>query len=98
MSGDIKNTYYTYSVDGAETPDIYGKTTGVNGNRSMVIDLDSTDPAGWENDKRVDSPNQTDAVVWEVHVKDFSYDKNSGISDKNRGKYLAFTEEGKSSS
>ena len=94
VSGDIKNTYYTYSVDGAETPDIYGKTTGVNGNRSMVIDLDSTDPAGWENDKRVDSPNQTDAVVWEVHVKDFSYDKNSGISDKNRGKYLAFTEQG----
>ncbi|MDD5794446.1 MAG: type I pullulanase, partial [Clostridiales bacterium] len=94
VEGDIKNTYYTYDVDGRETQDIYSKSTGVNGDRSMVIDLDSTNPEGWENDKRVDSPNQTDAVVWEVHVKDFSYDKNSGISDKNRGKYLAFTEQG----
>ena len=94
ISGDLKNTYYTYLVDGRETPDVYGRTTGINGDRSMVIDLDSTDPEGWENDKRVDSPNQTDAIVWEVHVKDFSYDSNSGISEANRGKFLAFTEEG----
>ena len=94
ISGDLKNTYYTYLVDGRETPDVYGRTTGINGDRSMVIDLDSTDPAGWENDKRVESPNQTDAITWEVHVKDFSYDSSSGISEKYRGKFLAFTEEG----
>ena len=94
ISGDLKNTYYTYIVDGRETPDVYGRTTGINGDRSMVIDLDSTDPAGWENDKRVESPNQTDAITWEVHVKDFSYDSSSGISEKYRGKFLAFTEEG----
>ena len=94
ISGDLKNTYYTYLVDGRETPDVYGRTTGINGDRSMVIDLDSTDPAGWENDQRVDSPNQTDAITWEVHVKDFSYDSSSGISAEYRGKFLAFTEEG----
>ncbi|MDY4079597.1 MAG: type I pullulanase, partial [Clostridium sp.] len=94
ISGDLKNTYYTYLVDGRETPDVYGRTTGINGDRSMVIDLDSTDPAGWENDQRVDSPNQTDAITWEVHVKDFSYDSSSGISAEHRGKFLAFTEEG----
>lgn len=100
VSGDLVNTYYTYSVtvNGStnETPDVYGRTTGINGDRSMVIDLDSTDPEGWSNDKRVDSPNQTDAVVWEVHVKDFSSDPNSGISAEHRGKYLAFTEQGTS--
>ena len=94
VEGDIKNTYYTYDVDGRETQDIYSKSTGVNGDRSMVIDLDSTNPEGWENDKRIDCPNQTDSVVWEIHVKDFSYDSKSGISSKNRGKYLAFTEQG----
>ena len=94
INGDLKNTYYTYLVDGRETPDVYGRTTGVNGDRSMVIDLDSTDPDGWENDKRVDSPNQTDAITWEVHVKDFSYDSSSGIDQKYRGKFLAFTQEG----
>ena len=94
ISGDLKNTYYTYLVDGRETPDVYGRTTGINGDRSMVIDLDSTDPAGWENDQRVESPNQTDAITWEVHVKDFSYDSSSGISAEHRGKFLAFTEEG----
>ncbi|MFQ8892198.1 MAG: type I pullulanase [Clostridium sp.] len=94
INGDLKNTYYTYLVDGRETPDVYGRTTGINGDRSMVIDLDSTDPDGWENDKRVDSPNQTDAITWEVHVKDFSYDSSSGIDEKYRGKFLAFTEEG----
>ena len=99
VNGDLVNQYYTYAVTTneygtKETPDVYGRTAGVNGDRSMVIDLDSTDPDGWDNDKRVDSPNQTDAVVWEVHIRDFSSDKNAGFSEKNRGKYLAFTEQG----
>ena len=96
VSGDIAGTYYTYLVtcNGVtrETNDIYAKATGVNGMRGMVIDLDSTDPAGWENDKRVSCPNQTDAVIWEAHVRDFSASSDSGM--KNKGKYLAFTETG----
>ena len=94
ISGDLKNTYYTYIVDGRETPDVYGRTTGINGDRSMVIDLDSTDPVGWDSDSRVESPNQTDAIVWEVHVKDFSYSQSSGIDAKYRGKFMAFTQTG----
>ena len=95
---DLKNTYYTYFVKnelhpkGIEVVDIYAKAAGVNGNRGMVVDLDSTDPAGWENDKHVMTDEVTDATVWEVHIKDFSYDPESGVSEKNRGKYLAFTE------
>lgn len=98
VPGDIVNTYYTYlvTVNGTtkETPDVYGKTTGVNGNRTMVVDLSSTDPTGWTNDKRVQSKNQTDSVIWEGHVRDFSIDSNSGVSATNRGKYTAFTETG----
>ncbi len=98
VTGDLKNTYYTYLVTNAENPsgievvDIYAKAAGVNGNRGMVVDLDSTDPAGWDADQRrlLDSP--TAAQVWEVHIKDFSYDPESGVSEQNRGKYMAFTE------
>jgi|GEM_PF-61500 len=96
INGDLNGTYYTYLVtcNGTtkETVDIYARTTGVNGMRGMVIDLDSTDPAGWENDQRVSCPNQTDAVIWEVHVRDFSASSDSGMT--NKGKYLAFTETG----
>ena len=96
ISGDLKNTYYTYlvTVDGTtrETVDIYARSTGVNGMRGMVLDLDSTDPTGWENDKRVECENQTDAIIWEAHVRDFSSSSDSGMT--NKGKFLAFTETG----
>ena len=96
IQGDLNGTYYTYLVTYGsktnETVDLYARTTGVNGNRAMVIDLDSTDPPGWENDHRVDCPNQTDAIIWEIHVRDFSISPDSGM--KNKGKYLAFTETG----
>ncbi|MCQ4021846.1 MULTISPECIES: type I pullulanase [unclassified Ruminococcus] len=95
---DLKNVYYQYLITiGGKTGgtgDIYAKAAGVNGNRSMVVDLDSTDPKGWENDTYKLVPNQTDANIWEIHVKDFSYDKSSGVSEANRGRYLAFTESG----
>ncbi len=98
IDGDIKNTYYTYRVfnennpNGVEVCDIYAKAAGVNGDRAMVVDLDSTNPAGWENDNFQRVAESTDASVWEVHIKDFSYDPESGVSEANRGKYLAFTE------
>ena len=104
VPGDLKNVYYTYTITAKsiataavttkETPDVYSVTTGVNGKRSMVCDLDSTDPEGWENDKHVMTENQSEATIWEIHVKDFSYNSNSGVSEANRGKFTAFTETG----
>lgn len=99
INGDLKDLYYTYQVkvNGqiVEANDPYSVATGVNGMRSMIIDLDSTDPDGWHSDS---NPNpvtsQTDAVIYELHVRDFSIDDSSGISAANRGKFLAFTEEG----
>ena len=77
-----------------QTQDPYSYAVGVNGNRSMVVDLDSTDPEGWENDSHIFVDEQTDAIIWEVQVKDFSWNENSGVSEANRGKFLAFTETG----
>ena len=98
VDGDIKNTYYTYEVvnelrpEGVEVCDIYAKAAGVNGDRAMVVDLDSTDPEGWDNDSFQRVEESPDANIWEIHIKDFSYDPESGVSEANRGKYLAFTE------
>ncbi len=89
-------TYYTYTVTTAagtqEAVDPYAKAAGVNGNRGMVIDLKSTDPAGFRDViYNPDLSSYQDAVIWEVHVRDFS---NKLASSKFPGKYLAFTETG----
>lgn len=95
---DLKNYYYTYevTVDGKtnEVVDPYAKAVGANGDRGMIVDLDSTDPKGWNDDKFNRVVSSTDAVIWEVNVRDFSASATSGVSEKNRGKFLAFTEKG----
>ncbi|MBQ8834675.1 MAG: type I pullulanase [Oscillospiraceae bacterium] len=96
-NGDIAGVYYTYKVTVGgktiEACDPYARTTGVNGNRAMVIDLNSTNPQGWDTDT---DPNAgkavTDAVIYELHVRDLSMDRSSGI--KNKGKYLGLIETG----
>ncbi len=98
VKSDLKGYYYTYSVlvDGVtrETQDVYSKAVGVNGNRSMILDMKETNPEGWSKDKHVFVNKPTDAVIWEVHVRDFSISKTSGVNIENRGKYLAFTQRG----
>ena len=99
ISGDLNGVYYTYLVlvngSQVEAVDPYARTTGVNGNRGMIIDLMSTDPADWNKDV---NPNPlksyTDAILYELHVRDFSIDENSGVSEAHRGKFMAFTEKG----
>ena len=87
--------YYTYTVTTSigtqEATDPYAKSAGVNGNRSMVVDLALTDPNGWDTDSVQTLGKYTDAIIWEVHVRDFS-NKISGT--QYPGKYLAFTETG----
>lgn len=98
LEGDYLGKYYTYSVkygdEAKETADVYAKACGVNGKRSMVVDLSLTNPDNWDNDKHVLVSNQTNASVWEVSVADFSSSTSSGVSEKHRGKFLAFTESG----
>ena len=89
-------TYYTYSVTTAvgtqEAVDPYARSAGVNGNRGMVIDLSKTNPEGWDNTPAIaPMSSYADAVIWEVHVRDFS---NKIAASQYKGKYLAFTEDG----
>lgn len=97
ITGDLEGTYYTYrlSIDGEirETQDIYGKACGANGKRSMVVDLEKTNPDGW-NDDSFTGRDKAVSAIYELHIKDFSSDPCSGVTKEHRGKYLAFTEMG----
>ena len=89
-------SYYTYtvttSVGTQEAVDPYAKAAGLNGNRGMVVDLSRTNPEGWGEDNFATGiKTYSDAVIWEVHVRDFS---NKIASSNYKGKYLAFTERG----
>lgn len=94
--GDLNGVYYTYSIKIGnktnEAVDLYARTTGVNGDRGMVVDLSTTNPEGFEKDVRPVFTNPTDAVIYEIHVRDLSSNPSSGIS--NMGKFLGFTETG----
>lgn len=87
--------FYTFrvTVDGrrlAETPGVWAKAVGTNGERAAIVDFASTDPAGWSEDKGPELKNITDAVLYEMHHRDFSVHPSSGIVHK--GKFLALTE------
>ena len=97
LAGDMNGTYYTYEVTTdnsvSEACDPYARTTGVNGHRAMILDLDATNPEGWDTDSNpFAGKNFTDAVIYELHVRDISSDKSSGI--KNVGKFLGVIETG----
>ncbi len=87
--------FYTFAVtvDGKqldETPGIWAKAAGTNGHRAAIIDFANTNPEGWNSDKGPATPNITDAVIYEMHHRDFSMHPSSGIVHK--GKFLALTE------
>ena len=89
----LAGMYYDYdvTVDGrtARTQDPYAKACGVNGLRGMVVNLADTNPAGWAQDKAPARPEE--CVIYEIHVKDFSWDPHSGVPERLRGKYAALT-------
>lgn len=93
---NLKNTLYTYKIlrNGkfVETVDPYAKSLTANGTHGVIIDLKETDPPEWSKDEKPPFDHPVDAIIYEVHVRDFSSHKDSGI--KNKCKYLAFTEKG----
>ena len=96
-TGDLNGIYYTYTVwnesRALEATDPYAKAVGVNGVRSMVIDMAATNPNGWEADEDPNGNNAiTDAIIYELHVRDLSIAESSGI--QNKGKFLGLTETG----
>ena len=97
VAENLHGTYYTFGVTvrrkRVEACDPYARTTGVNGQRAMILDLKTTDPEGWENDK---DPNGgiplTNVVIAEAHIRDFTIDESTNAV--NRGKYLGMIENG----
>lgn len=81
---DLEGLYYTYLVQVAgktnEVNDVYAKAAGVNGQRAMILDFTKTDPQGWQQDKGPELKRKTDAVIYELHVRDLSADPSSGIA------------------
>lgn len=95
ISGDLHGRYYDYEIlrgdDVIVTADPYAVSCGCNGVRSMVTDLRRTDPEGFSEDKAPELENEQ--IIYELHVKDFSHDADSGIPKEYRGKFKAFTVE-----
>lgn len=96
--GNLKGLYYTYlvKVDGEarEACDPYARAVGVNGERAMVVNLTDTDPEGWESDKTpFTGTSITDAVLYELHIRDLSMHRSSHI--RSKGKFLGLTETGR---
>lgn len=99
VPGDLNGKYYTFSIEnnGSTTTDIqdpYGVSFGLNGQRSMVLDLDATDPTGWNTDSGIDGyTNPNEAIIYELHVRDLTSASSWGGPTEYSGKYMGFTVE-----
>ena len=92
VSGDLKGFFYTYLIDEIrEVTDPYSVSSSLNSEKSAIIDLKDTNPSGWDTHTIPYHKRNCDAIIYEVHIKDFTIDQTSGV--KNRGKYLGFVEE-----
>lgn len=97
VPGDLEGKYYTFQVfinEGwtSPVPDPYTKAVGTNGKRAMVIDMQKTNPPGWETDKRPPLTNPTDIIIYELHIRDLTIAENSSV--KHKGKFLGLAEKG----
>ncbi|MDR2743420.1 MAG: type I pullulanase [Treponema sp.] len=97
-AGDLAGKYYLYRVGFASgwvnwAVDPYARAVSANGQRGAVVDPAAANPPGWPGTKPpFAAPSWQDAVIYELHVRDFSIDEDSGM--KHKGKFLAFTERG----
>ena len=94
VQGNLDNWYYLYllTIHGVTQTavDPYARAISVNGLRTMIVNLATTNPNDWDTDTYKTLAHSVDAVLYELHVRDFSIEQNSGMT--NKGRYLAFTE------
>lgn len=96
VEGEWHGVYYTYRVrHGATTHEVvdpYAKAVGANGLRGMVVNLAKTNPSGWSRDRKPPFRRPTDAIIYELHVRDATIHPSAGA--KYPGKFLGLTERG----
>lgn len=101
VKGDLNGKFYTFDIGRGECAGVFAKAVGVNGRRGAVIDINDTDPQGWDNDMRPVTKSPADLVIYEMHHRDFSIARNINLdgdinvkrqSTQYPGKYLALTE------
>ncbi len=90
VKGNLNGLFYTFDTGNGECPGLFAKAVGVNGNRGAVVNMPSTDPEGWNEDRRPALASPADLVIYELHHRDFSIDQSSGLG--NKGKFLALTD------
>ena len=92
INEDLSGEYYNYLVRNNgktyESVDPYAKAVSINGEKSMVIDMESTNPKGWSNDKKPILNDVTDSIIYEAHIRDLTKDEASGVITELRGKYI----------
>lgn len=91
ISGDLKGKFYTFDIGRGETPGVFAKAVGINGKRGAIVDMKTTNPSGWNSDRRLTLKSPADLIIYEMHHRDFSIDASSGLV--NKGKFLALTEQ-----
>ncbi|WP_277064977.1 type I pullulanase [Prevotella aurantiaca] len=91
ISGDLKGNFYTFDIGRGETPGVFAKAVGINGKRGAIIDMQTTNPSGWNSDRRLTLRSPADLIIYEMHHRDFSIDASSGLV--NKGKFVALTEQ-----
>ncbi len=92
IDGDLDGKFYTYLIENKyEVTDPYSISSSINSEKSAIIDLKSTDPEGFRDYKKPINKFK-EAIIYEVHVKDFTVDISSGVM--NRGKFNGFRETG----
>ncbi len=91
----FEGQYYKYRLHYyntvKETVDIYSKAVSVNSLKSAIIDPNDVSFGAFETDHFKGVAKPTDAVIYEIHIKDITEGQDSGI--KHKGEYLGLTEE-----
>lgn len=94
LPGDQHGTIFNYRVTffnnhESVTVDPYARATTVNGEKTVIVDLSRTNPAGW-GERMPPFGIPEEAIIYELHIRDFSISPTSGI--KHKGKFLGLTE------
>jgi pullulanase len=97
--GNLHGTYYTYTVvnqsRSSELVDPYARSVGINGLRGLVVDFSKVNPEGFQyNDRPNNMVNATDAIIYELHVRDLTTHSSWNGSEVNRSKFLGLIEKG----